>query len=165
MHSVLDLQQWFRDARPVFKGQFITQDGLYNPATGVTTTYGAGNVNGTFAFTPEINVGGWVAASDFASPRSLLVPEPGIYEWTIHAQFTSDATGRRRTQLQLNGSNVSASRTRLPSSGSSASTDFVSSGLVDVTAASDKITVDVFQNSGSSLVTPVFVSMVWVQST
>lgn len=162
--DVTDLLGWFRDDRPLFKGQTATSLSANDTDSGITATQGFGVVASTFDNTPDINVGGWVVESAGSLPFALLVPEAGIYRVTIHASWEGDADGRRQNALLVNGSAVAASRARILTVGSGIQTEFTVTTLVDL-AANDTLEIQAFQNSGNTIACTSYLTAEWVQST
>lgn len=167
MNSVLDLQQWFRDTAPVFRGQGWTQVSGTDPneigvTTATNTTVGFGTA-GSFKITPVINIGSWTVQGSDADPESLVVPEAGYYHITIFCEWEANATGYRQIRLLDGGAIVAAFSDKKDAAGSGVTWQSVS-GIVDL-AASDQLDVQAYQNSGSQLDAKVFLTAHWIRST
>ena len=161
VNAVYDLLQLFRDTRPLFKGvgQVLT------PATATTVEFGHGAVSATFDTSPTINIGGWTVAAGANGDGgyNIVIPESGIYEGVWHMQHAAHATGDRTYTPQHNSSAISQSIHIINPQDTLGTTAFVH--FVVDTAASDTLSIDVLQDSGTSLSTTASLFVKWVQST
>ena len=157
--AVRSNQAWFLDDRPVFKGQAT---GASSTTVGDSTaTEFAFGQNGSFAFAPTINVGGWSLKTIEANPESLEVPESGIYLLTGSVTWTSNSTGYRQMAVRDGGSGISglgAIQDARVGSWQSVS------GVADL-AAGDLLDFELYQSGGTGLVATVYLSAIWMQST
>ena len=163
MNSVLDLLEFLRDARPVYKGRLqtpTTSDGSggFEVANATTVDFGrspSGNP------VPDINIGGFDYVSS-GDPREVTVPEAGVYRVTAWARFEGNTSGRRQMLIQHEGSTIDGSLMRAAASPSS-TTSLVSTCLIDCNA-DDELLVRVYQDSGSALDVEVWLSAEWLVS-
>lgn len=166
VNAIYDHLQWWRDTRPVFKGAAFGVDGSKPESVpnNALTTFGFGAA-GSFNTTPLINVGSFTVDGAEADPEPLHVPETGIYWVAAYVDFDANTTGRREIKVNLAGTAVAGLMVNI-SSASAGDCRVGVSGIVDITATTQDILLEVFQNSGAELDTgAVYLSMVWMQST
>ena len=87
--------------------------------------------------------------STSVNPTRVTIPVDGTYDLDAWVNFEANATGRRESWFEVNGVTQHA-RTRLPSSGSVAGTNFCISKKVELSAG-DYIEHYIRQTSGGSL--------------
>lgn len=165
VNAIYDHLQWWRDTRPVFRGQAWSNAGMsgieISTATDTTMGFGTG---GSFYTTPEINVGSWTVQGSDSDPESLVVPESGIYRVSVNVRWAAAASGERVARLIVNGSVENDIYSGLSYEAASFTAGNNCSGLIDV-ASGAQLDIGVWQNSGSTLDATATLHIDWVQST
>ena len=160
VNAVIDHLQWWRDTRPLFKGQMNTTE--VDPET--LTEIVPGATASTFANTPTHNIGGWTVS---ATPNSiqgfgLVVPEDGLYEGFWNVQMDTSTTGYRIIQPLMNGQKILGARLQIDST---AGQPFWNSApfTADLKAGGT-MSCQVWHNTTAPLTTTTWLSVKWIQS-
>lgn len=171
VNVIYDHLGWHMTSAPLFLGIGYTGVGVaptgftggMDVTTATNTTVGFGT-GGTFANTPNINVGSWTVQGSDSDPESLVVPESGYYRISVYVEWEDNAANQRVAWLLKNGSLVSNMGSGLTygSTAGMAANSF--SGLIDLTAG-DQLDMRVWQNSGSTLEIRGYLHAEWVRAT
>ena len=165
VNAIYDHVQWWRDTRPLFKGQGTTTAGV---AHATLFEVGMGSVSGTFEATPTTNVGGWTVSTSANGDGeyNIEVPEAGIYEGFWHVDWQTFANGTRDIYPRLNSASISGSRASAHANTTDVAIRQSAPFQVDC-AAGDELSVEIYETNASTsgLTYTVWLSVKWVQST
>ncbi len=165
VNVIYDHLQWWRDTRPVFKGEMWSDVGAgFDIDTSTTTTFGVGEA-ASFKTTPVLNIGSWTTQGSDADPESLVVPEAGVYRIGFACRWQSNATGYRQTRLLIDGSTQTESAHTIDTLPAAAVHVTRGTDIYDL-AAGAQLDLTLFHNQGGTLtMQEVFITCQWIQST
>ena len=155
-----DVLEWFRDDRPL-----IRIDGTaVSVASGSAHVWDFSDGSGSFVDSPSTNIGSWTAGT--SGNEEIIVPEAGYYMVTASLRIDPPTTTDTHIRLTVTDNGASTSvRNWVHESKANIAEDLIlaCSGVIHF-GASDRLGIEIEQDSGFALNCICYISAHWIQA-